>query len=307
MNKKFRVFLSICLFLTLIYTGYHLFRTESTNSFFMTDSNGERVILTKKPQNVAVLTASLCNVWANAGGEISITVGESVERGLCDKNVKLVDSGAGKSINTELLISYRPDFVIYSSDIPAQKDCADILKKSGIPAVSVRLDSFEDYLSTLKSFCDITGKAENADLYGEKQQEEINMIKQNALSQNRKAEILFVRSGSNISSFKAKTAKDNFVAKMLEELGCVNIADSALVLLDGISAEIVLKENPEYIFISLMGDEESGKRLTEDYFADEAFSTLTSKIIYLPKELFQYKPCENWAKAYKFLYEKLYG
>lgn len=307
MNKKLRMLLCVSLSLLLLCAGYLLFRTEpSSPHHFLTDSHGERVILTKTPEKVAVLTSSLCNVWINAGGEVSITVGESVERGLCDKNVQLVDSGAGKSINTELLISYKPDFVIYSSDIPAQNECAAFLKKAGIPSMAIRLDSFEDYLNVLKDLCNLTGNRENFELYGKSIHNKIDLLKQNALSQNKKPEILFVRSGSSMSSFKAKTAKDNFTAKMIEELGCANIADSAPVLLDGISAEVVLKENPDFIFISLMGDETASKKLTEEYFSSEAMSTVTSEIVYLPKELFQYKPCENWAEAYAFLYEKLY-
>lgn len=274
--------------------------------YSFTDSLGNEVTLTEKPERVAVLFSSLCNVWKNAGGEVYITVGESFERGFCDENTLLVDSGAGKTINTELLLSYEPDFVIYSSDVPAQKDCAALLEDAGITCAAIRLDSFEDYLYALDNFCSITGEEENYILYGEKQKEEINLIKEKALGKE-ESRILFVRSGSSASSFKAKKADDNFAAKMLQELGCFNIADKAEILLDGISAEVVLQENPEYIFISIMGDEEAGKKQTEEFFSLDAMKNLEGEIIYLPKELFQYKPCERWAEAYAFLYENLYG
>ena len=64
------------------------------------------------PARVAVLFSSLCEVWQNAGGTVAITVGESVERGLVSDGVMLVDDGAGKSINTELLLAAQPDLVV---------------------------------------------------------------------------------------------------------------------------------------------------------------------------------------------------
>ena len=253
-----------------------------------------------------MLFSSLCNVWKNAGGESFITLGESIDRGFYDEEILLVDSGAGKSINTELLISYEPDFVIYSSDVPAQKECGKLLEKAGIPSAAIRLDSFEDYLSALRIFCDITEKDENYRLYGESIRKEIEAIKSKALSQSKQPEILFIRSGSSASSCKAKKAEDNFAAEMLRDLGCTNIADKAPLLLDGISTETVLKENPDFIFISLMGNEEAGRAFMDKTLQSDTWQDLADRAVYLPKELFQYKPCERWAEAYRYLYEKLY-
>ena len=280
--------------------------TDGNAFYSFTDSLGNEVTLAKKPERVAVLFSSLCNVWKNAGGESFITVGESIDRGFYDEEILLVDSGAGKSINTELLISYEPDFVIYSSDVPAQKECGKLLEKAGIPSAAIRLDSFEDYLSALRIFCDITEKDENYRLYGESIRKEIEAIKSKALSQSKQPEILFIRSGSSASSCKAKKAEDNFAAEMLRNLGCTNIADKAPLLLDGISTETVLKENPDFIFISLMGNEEAGRAFMDKTLQSDTWQDLADRAVYLPKELFQYKPCERWAEAYRYLYEKLY-
>ncbi len=308
MNKKqtalICLFSGVIILLTVLLINRPYGKTVSAKNeafYTFTDSLGNEVVLAEKPERVAVLFSSLCNVWKNAGGEALITVGESIERGFCDEATALVDSGAGKSINTELLISLEPDFVIYSSDVPAQKNAGELLSKSGVPSAAIRLDSFADYLSALEIFCDITGKRENYILYGEKVKAEADLIIKEARQDKLSPKILFVRSGSSQSSCKAKKADDNFAAKMLEELGCINIADKAPVLIDGLSAEVVLKENPDYIFISLMGDEELSRAFMEKTLEGDAYKKLDSKIIFLPKELFQYKPCEKWADAYAFL------
>lgn len=310
MNKKSLALIAVILLsaaLLLLLAPEKEQSPVSADSFYsFTDSLGNEVVLTKKPVKVAVLFASLCNVWKNAGGEAYVTVGESVERGFCPEGTPLVDAGAGKSINTELLISLEPDFVIYSSDVPAQKKAGELLSGAGIASAAIRLDSLEDYLSALKIFCDITQSSENYAVYGEKIKSEADAIITRAKNQNEAPKILFVRSGSSQSSCKAKKADDNFTAKMLEELGCVNIADSAPVLIDGLSAEAVLKENPDFIFISLMGDEQLSRAFMQQTLESDAYKNLSSKIIFLPKELFQYKPCEKWAEAYAFLWDELY-
>ena len=59
------------------------------------DSTGATVTLQEKPKTVAVLFSSFAEVWTLAGGNVDITVGESVERGFADEKSVLVDSGAG--------------------------------------------------------------------------------------------------------------------------------------------------------------------------------------------------------------------
>ena len=43
----------------------------------------------------------------------------------------MVDDGAGKTINQELLLSYEPDFVICSADLEEQVKTAEFLRKQG--------------------------------------------------------------------------------------------------------------------------------------------------------------------------------
>ena len=275
------------------------------------DFSGKKVTLTEKPQKVAVLFSSLADVWTLAGGEVAITVGESVERGICSENVLLVDTGAGKIIDTELLISYKPDFVIYSLDIDAQCKVADILEKNNITTAGMRLDSIEDYMKALTICTSLLDADENMKLYGDDVLSKIEEIKMKTVLQSYAPTVLFIRSGSTASSAKAKRAEDNFAAKTLEELGCINIADEAEILLDSLSLEEILLQNPEFIFISIMGDETDGRNYMENLLLSEGWKELTAvkngNVHYLPKDLFHYKPCERWAESYEYLYEILYS
>ena len=261
------------------------------------------------PETVAVLFSSLAEIWLEAGGEIDITVGETIERGFAPAGTALVDEGAGKTVNLELLISMEPDLVICSADIPAQAEAAAILEEAGISILLCRVESFSDYLTTLNAMTAVTGYTEAYDAALAKKAEIGSILVQTSI--NEPLEILFIRAGSSASSTKAKLAEDHFACAMLEEMGCVNIANAAPVLLDGLSMESILLADPDYIFFSLMGSEESARAYVESLLSGETWGQLTAvqegKISILPKELFHYKPCGRWPEAYRYLADILTG
>ncbi|MBQ5905561.1 MAG: ABC transporter substrate-binding protein [Clostridia bacterium] len=306
MNKKSIIIAVVIVVLLIFISGaVETNKPESSGEYFtFTDSEGEIVELSHKPQKTAVLFSSLAECWIEAGGEVYVTVGESVERGLVKEETELVDKGAGKTVDTEKLISLEPDFVICSADIASHRDVASALKKAKIPVAMLRMDTFEDYLTILRTLTKITGKTENYEQFGENAKSEIEQIISGGKRENN-PKILFVRSGSSYSSAKAKKADDNFAAKILEDLGCVNIADKAETLLDNLSAEVILKENPQYIFVSVMGDYDNSKAYMQELLAKKEYASLDAvkngRVYFLPKELFQYKPCGRWAESYRYI------
>ena len=306
MNKKSIIIAVVIVVLLIFISGaVETNKPESSGEYFtFTDSEGEIVELSHKPQKTAVLFSSLAECWIEAGGEVYVTVGESVERGLVKEETELVDKGAGKTVDTEKLISLEPDFVICSADIASHRDVASALKKAKIPVAMLRMDTFEDYLTIFRTLTKITGKTENYEQFGENAKSEIEQIISGGKRENN-PKILFVRSGSSYSSAKAKKADDNFAAKILEDFGCINIADKAEVLLDNLSAEVILKENPQYIFVSVMGDYDNSKAYMQELLAKKEYASLDAvkngRVYFLPKELFQYKPCGRWAESYRYI------
>lgn len=279
--------------------------------YTFTDDTGAEVTVSAKPKRVAVLLSSLADLWITAGGTVDISVGESVERGFVDETVILVDDGAGKTINLEALIAAQPDFVLYSSDLSGQLECAETLRSAGIPAAGFAVETFEDYLRVLKICTDILETPKNYEQYGTAVKAEIDAMIAVAQAQENQRSILFVRAGSSAKVTKAKTAENHFVCAMLKELGTFNIAEKAPILLDGLSTEEILLSDPEFILFTTMGDEAAGQAYMESLIADPVWQTLTAvetgSVYQLPKELFQYKPNARWGEAYAYLIELLYG
>lgn len=308
MTNKKSVIISVIAVIVIIFALGTFETAKPQNSddiyFTFTDSMGEVVTLEKKPERVAVLFSSFADVWKESGGTTAITVRESVERDICGEDVLLVDDGAGKTINTELLVSYEPDFVITSADIPAQRETAEKLRKIGIPVAELRMEHFSDYKKIYSAMSKINGTWEE----NEKQLDHLSKSVEKELEKAKGREekrILFIRSGSSYSSAKAKRADDHFIAKMLEELGCHNIADDAPVLVDGLSVEEIIRQDPDHIFISVMGDYFTSRAYIESVLESDAWQSLTAvkegRVHFLMQEQFHYKPCRYWDGAYQVL------
>ena len=307
MTRKLATILCVILLLTALGCGEQSHTVDNSEPIVsVVDSLGNTVTLSTLPRNTAVLFSSFAEIWQLAGGRVGITVGESVERGFVSDGTPLVDEGAGKSINLELLLSYKPDLVIGSADIPAHKEACELLSKAGIPVLLFVLEDFSDYLFVLEAMTDVTGRKDLFDEYGSELKKEVDAILQGEAAANWHGKrILFVRAGTSASGTKAKRAKDHFACAMLQELGCLNIADNAPVLLDGLNMEAILTYDPEYIFFSLMGNEEGATRNVNSLLESDAWQALTAvkqgRVVILPRELFHFKPNARWAMAYSYL------
>lgn len=277
---------------------------QNTLTRTFTDSTGHAVTVSTTLQRVAVLFSSLADVWTSAGGSIAITVGETVERGIISaENVTLVDDGAGKAINVELLIAASPDLVLVSADVPAQTEAAALLRDAGIPVAELRMESFSDYLQVLETCVYLCGDPIPYQAHGIDQQRRIDAIVSAKPFAGKR--ILFIRAGSTARSVKAKSSADHFAAAMISELGAVNVADSAPLLLDSLSMEVILREDPDYVFFTAMGDEAASRSFVGQLLQQETWQGLTAvqngNWIFLSKDLFHYKPCSRWADAYEAL------
>lgn len=261
--------------------------------------------LPKNPRKVAVLFSSLAEMWRDAGGEVAVTVGESVLRGIVEAGVPLVDDGAGKTVNLELLLSLSPDLVILSEDIPAQRDAKETLRRAGIPVLAARVDNFRDYLSLFRRMTELTGRE---DAYLEKGEGVAREVEAALAEEPAPFTFVFIRAGSTASSVKPKTSEEHFAAGMLGEFGGENLADGGSFGGE-LSMETLLRLDPDRLFFVTMGNEEAARENIEKMLRGEAWQALSAvregRVSVLPKELFHFKPNARWGEAYAALLEIL--
>ena len=148
------MFKKIVFVISLVVTIFVFACSEQVDisKYSFVDSTGKVISLQIKPQRVAVLFSSYADIWNIAGGTVTVTVQESVDRGFCKANdVILVDSSSGHfSIDIELIIASGVDFVIGTSDYDVQVKTCHALNELGIPSALFKVVSFEDYLYMLK-------------------------------------------------------------------------------------------------------------------------------------------------------------
>ena len=295
-----------CLFLMFLLLSGCAAPSPADSSFTFTDDLGYPVSL-RSWQRVVSLYGSFGETWLLAGGNLVGTTKDAVtERNLpLGEDVCVV--GTVKEPNLENILALNPDFVILSADTVGQVKLHDALTQAGIPHAYYRVDSFAQYLSMLEQFCGLTGRDDLYEENGLAVQAQIDRTLESVRGKS-SPEVLLLRCYS--TGVKAKGA-DNLTGYMLQELGAENIAHRQDSLLENLSLEAMIEEDPDYIFITTMGDEAAALAYFHDHWeTNPAWAGLTAvqqdRVTVLPKELFHYKPNKNWGESYDYLAGILY-
>lgn len=264
--------------------------------------------LTAFAEKVVSLYGSFSEAWLQAGGTlIGVTDDAVKERGLDLPDAQII--GTNKAPNLELILSLEPDWVILSADIAAQGPAMQVLQGAGILCTAYRVDTWQDYAAMMDEFTQKTGRRDLYEQIIPPMEQEISRIIEAAKAEE-SPKVLLLRAYS--SGAKAKGA-DHLAGVMLQDLGCTNLVDLHPSLLEELSLEAIVMEDPDWILVSVMGgDEEAAlNALDETLGKNPAFQMLTAvqegRMQVLPRDLFHYKPNARWAESYGFLYEMLFG
>jgi ABC-type Fe3+-hydroxamate transport system substrate-binding protein len=276
--------------------------------YSFTDSLGRNVTLQSRPQRVAAISGSYAHIWQLAGGELAAATQDAWEDDRLDLGEQVTDIGSLKAPSVETILEQNIDFILLSSKIAEHMQVADQLEKLGIACAYFEVEVFEDYLDMLKICTDITDRP---DLYEQNGAEIQAQIEAAAARSQGEAPptVLLVRAHS--TGVRVLNSR-NMTGAMLKELGCVNIADQDGALLENLSIEKIIEQNPDFIFFVTMGaSEEKALQSMQSALEDNpAFSSLSAvknkRYMQLPKALFHLKPNNRWGESYEFLADILY-
>lgn len=270
-----------------------------------TDALGYPVSITQ-PQRVAALTGSLADAWQLAGGTVCAATEDAKD--MIQWEDSIVNLGSIKEPNVELLIASDIDFVILSAAVSGDVDIRETLENAGITTAYFDVEVFSDYSEMMRIMTDITGRKDLFEMNVTNIQTAIQ--EQIARQDGSNPTVLFLRAySSNV------TVKDSnhMTGQMLKELGCINIADSDSSLLQELSMESIIEQDPDYIFVTTMGDsEEDALAMVDELLKtnpawNELQAVKNQHYYVLDKALFNSKPNERWAESYQILADDLYG
>ena len=271
----------------------------------ITDCLGNSCTLPDNPRIVSCY-GSFSECWLLSGGTLlGVTDDAITERNLNIHNSATV-VGTVKDINLELVISLSPDYVILSNEIASHKQLAPTLTDMGIDFGYFQIDNFRDYDNLMAQFCKINKRD---DLYKQNVTEvsdKINLILSQVPECNDKSYIVM-----RVYSTGIKVKTDNIADNIIREFNITNITDNNPSLLLDLSIEHIISENPDYIFVLTMGDENAAhKYIRENIESNPAWNSLqavrNNNYFILPKNLFHYKPNNRWDESYEYIAKIIY-
>lgn len=281
-------------------------KAESQDSFIFTDDLSREVSVSSHDRTAALI-GSLAQIWMLSGGDVVACPDDGWNDLNLDLTEETVNLGKISKLSLESLIQANPDFILASPNNNQQLTWKENFESMGISTAYLEVYDFNDYLHVLDIFTMMTGRRDLYEKYGENVEKEINKI---LLQKRNDSPKVLCMLASN-AYFKAKNSESSIMGAMLRDLGCINLADSEASLLENLSIEYILKEDPEYIFITQRGDDEEGmKNYVSSYFEEhplwkELKAVKNGNVYFMDKTLYNLKPNNRWAEAYRGLLEVL--
>ena len=270
----------------------------------------DREVTVENPQRVVCLISSFSDIWCLAGGADQIVAATDATWKYFDLPLRedVVNLGPAKDVNMEQLIACEPDFVLASCGTDRNVELEATLDEMGINTAYFNVDNFEDYLRVLDICTQLTGHKENYETYGTDVKKQVEEVRKRV--DGRKPSVLYVRATG--SSCKVKNSEESVLGEMLADLGCVNIADQDNSLLEQLSVEKIIEQDPDYIFVVIQGSDPTDAEmiLESTLLSNPAWETLTAvkegRYYVMDPNLYNMKPNARWGEAYEKLADILY-
>ena len=285
-KRKIAAFMGICMIIATFVSGYDV---------SYADSNKEN-----EYKSVVALSKSIADMWMLSGGTLSGVTEDALE--LDGISADVVNVGTMHKPSTEAILALKPDLVLLSGELAAHEQLKAELDELSVNANLITVDTFEDYDNMIRMFSEMNGRE---DLYQKNVtdvKERIGSIISDAGDKYKGTSYLFIRA----SATKTKALKkDHFACNIMDNLGLSNIADDDSALND-LNIEEIALQDPDYIFVIFMGDdEEAAKSFSDEFESQAVFKELKAvkenRLVFLPKDLFHNKPNARWDEAYKYV------
>jgi len=301
--------LSLFLILSLLLSGCQAPAAAEEASGITFEDDLGRTVSVDSPQRVACLLGSFAQIWQLAGGEVIATADDAWDDLQLELPAECVNLGNTKELSLELLLSAKPDLILASANTRQNLEWRETLEAAKIPTAYFDVSDFEDYLGLLELCTDITGRKDLYQTRGLDVQQQILAVREKAEARGTAPTVLCMRASASMVT--VKNSRDNVLGEMLRSLGCVNIADSDSSLLENLSLEKILEQDPDFIFFVQRGDDTEGMQAYVDTMMREnpAWQQLTAvregRCYFMDKNLYNLKPNHRWGEAYEELEEIL--
>jgi len=283
-------------------------RIASVKNKTFTDAIGNKVEV-KSAKRVIALMGSFAEIWLDAGGTLVGVTSDAYTGHKLNLSENVVNLGDFTNPSMEKIISLKPDFIILSADTTEHVKLCKALRQAGLNAACFKVNTFSDYLKMLQTCTQITERNDLYEKNGIAIKKQIDTVISGTKGK-KSPSVLFIRTYS--SGYKALNSS-SMTGAMLKDLGATNIADNDKNLLANLSMDAIIKRDPDYILVVVMGsNEKKALALIDQQFkSNPAWAGLKAvknkKYYVIPQDLFHYKPNARWGESYEYLSKLLYG
>lgn len=268
-----------------------------------------------KPQRIVVLNSSNMEMLYAVGGR---AVGRPESRGmpvdLLNKVKHLPSVGETPNPSVEKIVSLNPDLVI-GVNVFFHHQIIPPLQRAGIPILLLSINSYQDILSKLRIYGEITGNKEKAAAVVKGVEKRIAEIKNKIKKVSQKNSPRVAVIWGSPESFNM-ALPSSFVGNVVDMLGGINIASGASPLLgmtqfSPFSMEYLLAKDPDLILLITHGDyDKASKKYIRELSRHPAWKGLRAirekRLHLLPFELFGVNPSVRVADAVEYIARLMY-
>ena len=273
----------------------------------VSDDEGNKIILNKKPEKIVVTSASFLEPLHKLGANIA---GRPDSKNNTPDWAKEIPSiGKVYQVDVEKVLSCSPDLVIVNRGM--NEKLVGVLKENKIPVLVMDMKTYDEVKNSIKTFAKISGNETKGDELIQKMDDDIKDILDRLPIERKRVAILH-------STAQGLTVQlDGSIAgNIIKMFGWENVASDMIPIEKNsdsapYSMETLAEQNPEIIFVTSMGNSEELKKGVQDTInSNEAWQTITAiknnQIYYLPQTLFLLSPGLNYPRAVEFMADLIY-
>lgn len=278
------------------------------------DDAGREVTLPARPQRIVVLSPQLLDLLYEVDGSaIARTSSPGTEAPEKAKNIE--DVGGMTTVNTEKLLSLKPDLVIGSTSF--HRDLASVLDASRVPFALFSLSTYKDLKDKAPLFGKLAGTESKANEALAQLDRRIGELTAKLPADSAPSFIML-----NVTPSSVSVQRQNTVG--LEVAGILRMKNVAQTLEASqtspstapYSLEKIVELNPDYVFILIHGARADGeKKIQSDLAGQPAWASLRAvkenRMAILPSDLLLSNPGfrlnESVEYLAKLVYPQLYG
>jgi iron complex transport system substrate-binding protein len=288
---------------------------NAIEKFTIVDDAKRSVNIPVSPQRIVVLNSSNMEMLYAVGGK---AVGRPESTGmpvyLLNKVKHLPSVGETPNPSVEKIVSLNPDLVI-GVNVSFHHQIIPPLQRAGIPLLLLSINNYQDILSKLRIYGEITGNQKKAEAVIKAIEKRVNEIKNtiNRISQKKSPKIVIL--WGSTQSFNM-ALPNSFVGNIIEMLGGDNIAAGIKPLntmpqYAALSPEFVFSKDPDVMLVITHGyDDKVKEKLKREIMNHPAWKEMRAvkedKIYILPYELFGVNPSVRVADAIEHIAKLLY-